>query len=282
VIRRLLAGLWPQPLVSPIALWGKMPCRSDFIRHNLQYEQGEALQTWVSQKRKILSPVELEIPQRRVTQGLPWHSLELQAKTRPRQSADPLTTGQPAQPWCFLLPPESLPFATDRYLIGVWMDSSDKVGREYPLVMFQTAASRWVRPYFAVHAEQPREWLFNAARIISNSIYAQEAEADRPSGRNGEINPITLLVAQLNALWSLYAPNWRHFLGKRIPFPDRAEEDPIQKLVGAPHPDDPVRHHEGVRFLPWANWPDRVLNPNAPEYFWQQDLRGRFIGAIQD
>ncbi|MDR3322912.1 MAG: type VI secretion system-associated protein TagF [Zoogloeaceae bacterium] len=267
-------------MVSPIALWGKMPCRGDFIRHNLPYEQGEALQVWVSQKRKILSPAEPESPPRKVKQGIPWHSLEPQ-KTNPRQSADPLTTGQAAQPWCFLLPPESLPFSTDRYLIGVWMDSSDKVGREYPLMMFQTATARWVKQYFAAHAEQPCEWLFHAARMISNSIYAQEDEIDRPIERNGEIDPITILVAQLNAIWSLYAPNWRHFLGKRLQFPGQMEEDQIQRLVGSPHPDDPVRHQEGVRFLPWANWPDCVLNPHTHEYFWQQDLRGRFIGAVQ-
>jgi len=258
-------------LVSPIALWGKMPSRGDFIRRNLPFEQEEALERWVQQRRNVLSPQE-DAPQRKVTNGIRWTSLEATAKHS--------TFGFPGLPWCFVLPPGSLPFAGDCYLLGVWMDSSDKVGRQHPIVMIQSAAQRWVRQYFAFHAEQPCEWLFNASRLIAHSLYTQEDKVERPQDSGTEIDRVAFLQAGLNALWSLYAPSWRNFLGKRISLPDR-EERRIQELVGSPHSDDPTRYLEGVRFLPWADWPDCLLNRPAQEYFWQQNMYGRFIGAVR-
>jgi type VI secretion system protein ImpM len=257
-------------LVGPVALWGKMPGHGDFIRRNLPFEQEEALEEWVGRKRGILSP--LEEVQRKVTNDIPRNSLESRT-SRP-------VSGYPGQPWCFVLPPRSLPFTADRYLIGVWMDSSDKVGRKYPVIMIQTAARRWVEPYFAFHAERPREWLFHAARLIAHSIRAQRDEAGRLSGARAETDRIAVFQARLNALWSLYAPDWRNFLGKRISFPGK-EARQIRNLIEPPPPDDPVRHLDGVRFLPWADWPDCLLNSTAQGFFWQQNLHGRFIGAIR-
>ncbi|MDR2625654.1 MAG: type VI secretion system-associated protein TagF [Zoogloeaceae bacterium] len=264
-------------LAGTVALWGKMPSHGDFIRRNLPFEREEALEEWVRQKRDILSPQE-KVSRRKVTQGIPWSSLELPTGQAP--SADTLTFGYPSQPWCFVLPPQSPPFAVDHYLMGVWMDSSDKVGREYPLIMIQTVTRRWIGQYFALHAEQPREWLFRAARLIADSIHVQEYGA-RHSGA-GEVvdDHAALLQAKLNALWSLYAPNWRNFLGKRISLPD-GDARRIQELMGAPHPDDPIRHLDGVRFLPWADWPRCMLDFRNEGYFWQQNLHGRFIGAIR-
>lgn len=261
-------------LAGSFSLYGKMPCRGDFIRRNLLFEQEEALEEWVREKRPILSPPE-ELSQRR--EDCFWHSLDYQA--RYPQPADSMGLGHPHQPWCFILPPQSLPFAPNRYLVGVWMDSSDKVGREYPFIMIQTVARRWVRQYFALHVEQPCEWLFNAGRLIANSIHAQEDETDRSAGGE-DFDHIALLLAKLNALWSLYAPDWRNFLGKRLSLPDKDTRQ-IRELVDSPHLDDPVRHLEGVRFLPWADWPGCVLKSSEQGFFWQQDLHGRFIGAIQ-
>jgi type VI secretion system protein ImpM len=275
----MIGRLFPRSrwrLVSPVALWGKMPCRGDFIRRNLPFEQEEALEKWVGQKRAILLPQDAP-PERQVTNGIPWHSLEPRA--RRSSSVDPLAFGYPAQPWCFALPPRSLPFSADRYLIGVWMNSCDKVGREYPLVMFQTAARRWAGQYFALHADWPCEWLFNAARLIAHSIHAQEDEADHPGSRKEALDPIAMLMARLNALWSLYAPGWRNFLGERISMPKK-EAHWIRELIDPPLPDDPVWHLEGVRFLPWADWPRCLLDSPDKGYFWQQNPHGRFIGAI--
>jgi type VI secretion system protein ImpM len=275
----MIGRLFSRPrwqLASPVALWGKMPCRGDFIRRKLPFEQEEALEKWVGQKRALLSP---QAPQResKVTNGLPWHSLEPRTSRSP--AVDPLVFGFPGQPWCFALPPRSLAFSADRYLIGVWMNSCDKVGREYPLVMIQTAAPRWVRQYFALHAERPCEWLFNAARLIAHSIHVQEDEADHPDERGEQEDPVARLMARLNALWSLYAPDWRHSLGGRVSLPEK-EARWIRELIDPPPPDDPVWHLEGVRFLPWADWPRCLLDSPDKGYFWQQNPQGRFIGAL--
>jgi type VI secretion system protein ImpM len=247
-----------------------MPCCGDFIRRNLPFAQEEMLEEWVRQRRGILSPPE-EI-QRKVTDGIPWSSLGPRTKHP--------APGDASLPWCFVLSPHGLPFAVDHFLIGVWMDSSDKVGRRYPVIMIQTAARRWIRQYFASHAEHPCEWLFHAARLIARSVYAQKDEAGRPADPGAAPDQIAVFQARLNALWTLYAPDWRNSLGKRVSFPGK-EVRQIQDLIGPAHPEDPARHWEGVRFLPWADWPDCLPNSTAQGFFWQQNLHGRFISAIR-
>jgi type VI secretion system protein ImpM len=270
MIGQMLARPYWQ-LVGPVALWGKMPCRGDFIRRNLPFEQEKALEEWVRQKRSTFSsPKEI---QRKMTNGIPWSSLDYQAR-RP-------VLGYADQPWCFVLPPRSLPFTVNHYLIGVWMNSSDKVGREYPIIMIQAATRRWVMQYFAFHAEQPCEWLFNAAHLIARSIRIQQDEADRLPDSGTEIDQIAVFQTRLNALWSLYAPDWRNFLGKRISLSGKKAHQ-IQNWVDPPaRLDDPAQHLDGVRFLPWADWPDCLLDSPVQGFFWQQNLHGRFISAIR-
>ena len=54
-----------------------------------------------------------------------------------------------------------------------------------------------------------------------------------------------------------------------------------QDIVGAAHPEDVVGSFDGVRYLPWADWPQRLTARAAQPVFWQQDLRGRFVDAAQ-
>jgi type VI secretion system protein ImpM len=254
--------------------WGKIPSCGDFIRHNLSFEREKALEEWVRQKRGVLSPPR-EILRRKVTNGIPWHSLEPQSSRR--QSIDVLTFGYSGQPWCFVLPPQSPPFAVNHYLLGVWMESYDKVGRAYPFIMIQEVTRRWAKQYFALHVRQPCEWLFNAARLIANSIRAQESKTGQFFV--GEIDHAATLLTKLNALWLLYAPSWRNFLGKRITLPD-GKSRWIQELLESSGSNDPARDLDGVRFLPWADWPYCMLRLKDEGYFWQQNLRGRFISAV--
>jgi type VI secretion system protein ImpM len=251
-----------------VALWGKMPGCGDFIRRNLPYEQEKALEDWVRQRRGILSLKKGEWP---------WPHRRTMQEDAP---VDSLTSRLLGQPWCFVLHPRSLPFAGNRYLIGVWMDSCDKVGREYPLVMMQAVTPRWVKQHFALQAEQPCEWLFNAARIIANSIYAQKGKKDQFASQEELVDPVAFLWVRLNALWLIYTPRWYNFLRNRI-LPPLQDTYRIQELVGDPKPDDPALFLDGVRFLPWADWPDCLQSSRTREYFWQQDMRGRFTHAIR-
>lgn len=183
-------------------------------------------------------------------------------------------------PWCFVLPPDTLSFARKQHVIGVWMDSYDKIGRRYPLVMMQTASTRWIRQYFSNHAVQPCDWLYFAARCMAQAVYAEETALDRP--HPAAPDHVATLIRRLNRLWPLYQPGWRETLGRGTPIVDGQA---ALAVVGQPHREDIVRTLDGVRYLPWADWPQRLVGDapaaSAQPAFWQQDLRGRFVAARQ-
>lgn len=289
-------------LVSEPLIWGKLPSRADYVRHNFKHEQSVALQQWIrAQMQPASAPsgpgVSPELPtsapsrranasgNKRDAQVAFWHRLA-PAPVAPSTEMSPLqsrpscpATAHPAQcvlPWSFVLPPGTLAFAHKRHVIGVWMDSSDKIGRRYPLVMLQTASPRWIKQYFSKHAAQPCDWLYFAARCLAQAVYAEETEQDRPSYPAAD--HAAVLVTQLSRLWALYRPGWREALGRgtSVVAPQHA-----QHIIGAPHPEDVAGTFDGVRFLPWADWPQRltaeVAGPTSA--FWQQDLRGRFVAA---
>jgi len=169
-----------------------------------------------------------------------------------------------------------LSFARKQHLIGVWMESSDKIGRRYPMVMLQSASARWVKQYFSRHAAQPCDWLYFAARCLAQAIYAEETEQDRPSYPKDD--HAAVLVQKLAQLWALYRPGWSEALGRGTVMVAATH---AQDIVGAAHPEDVVGSFDGVRYLPWADWPQRLTARAAQPVFWQQDLRGRFVDAAQ-
>ncbi|WP_211462536.1 type VI secretion system-associated protein TagF [Collimonas silvisoli] len=241
-------------LLSPPALWGKLPSRGDFIRHQLKHNQGEALQAWIA--AQLRSQAESE-----------------QALERPE-------VGHAELPWCFVLPPGSLPFAVKQYVIGVWMASSDKVGRQYPLVMMQTAAPRWIREYFSRHAEQPCDWLFAVARALANTVRADKAQCNMAVDGQPPIDHLQVLMMQIDHAWQTMRPDWRQIAGRSSM---RFDARHAQAVAAASDAEDPVRDLDGVRYLPWADWPQRLtrsaMNATPQAAFWQQDLKGRFVAA---
>ncbi|WP_211460490.1 TagF domain-containing protein [Collimonas silvisoli] len=275
-------------LISPPALWGKLPSRGDFIRHNIKHNQGEALQAWIAEQLlpstvPAASSEPSKLPKAAVSRRLKadaslWHDLN-QPASFSEEIVQP-TVGHAGLPWCFVLPPGSLLFAAKEHVIGVWMASSDKVGRQYPLLMIQTAAPRWIRQHFASHTQQPCDWLFAVARAMARTVYADETQVDKPTGGAQAPDHLTALTTQLDALWQTMRPGWRQMLGGSAAAFDLAG---AQALIGAPHPEDPVRHLDGVRYLPWANWPQQLTSsgaaPSLRPAFWQQDMKGRFVAA---
>ena len=299
-----------QGLVSAPLVWGKLPSRGDYIRHNLKHDQTECLQDWIRAQLRVAKMMDIKETQQDLLQSVMtvpdkrksrkrdaqsgfWHSLTpsslISAQTTSESpqvlpvSATVITmttTGQSALPWCFVLPPNTLQFAQSQYVIGVWMDSSDKVGRRYPLVMIQTASARWIKQYFSNHIAQPREWLHFAARCMAQAVYAEESAQDRPQQSTSD--HAATLVSQLTRLWNLYQPGWRETLGRGSPSVD---SQLAQSIVCTAQPEDVVRTLDGVRYLPWADWPQRLtgnMSTTSPQpAFWQQDLQGRFVAAGQ-
>ncbi|WP_211443031.1 TagF domain-containing protein [Collimonas humicola] len=305
-----LPGFLRESTVSNPTLWGKMPSRGDFIRHNVKHAQSEALQAWIDRHLQAARPViEAPAPQlktvaakRKRIEDAKWSHLtpidlvdprEIMPKppmpiiqVSPQSKMAPPAAGHAGLPWCFVLPPGSFPFAAKEHVIGVWMASSDKIGRIYPLVMMQTASPRWIKQYFKDYSLQPCDWLFAAARAMAHAVYAEETELDRPEHQqNSQKQPdrLTALVAQLEQLWALYQPGWRGLFGN---FKKAPEQENIQRFIPSPHREDPIHRLHGVRYLPWADWPQRLtgggeLDAEQRAAFWQQDLQGRFVGAAE-
>lgn len=301
--------------VSGPTLWGKVPSRGDFIRHNVKHAQGEALQAWIGAQLHAANPVvaapapplKPEVAKRKRGEDAKWSRLTPVDLVDPRavmpkarvptaqasqQKIVSPKAGHAGLPWCFVLPPGSLPFAANEHVIGVWMASFDKIGRVYPLVMLQTASPRWIKQYFQNHAQQPRDWLFAAARAMAHVVHTEEIELDRPGpqesqrSQQGQPDHVATLVVQLEQLWALCQPARRGLFGGKKKLPD---DDDIQSRIPTPHPKDPVQRLHGVRYLPWADWPQCLIDgdrePIQRAAFWQQDLQGRFVGAatrIQD
>lgn len=283
--------------VSHPTLWGKMPSRSDFVRHNVKHDQSEALQAWISAHLQTARPViEVVAPQlqtvaakRQRAAVAKWSLLTPPDMVDPREVMPKAslpkaktvvrpTAGHAGLPWCFVLPPGSFSFAAKEHVIGVWMASSDKIGRIYPLVMMQTASPRWVEQYFKDHASQPCDWLFAVARAMAHAVYVEETELDRP-GSQQQPDHLTTLVSQLEQLWTLYQPGWRGLFGG---FKKAPERENIQRFIPPAHQEDLIHRLHGVRYLPWADWPRRLTSGEIPQAaFWQQDLQGRFVGAAE-
>lgn len=304
-----LPGFLHGSKVSSLTLWGKVPSRGDFIRYNVKHAQSEALQAWIDAHLHVVStaieapvqPTKSKIVKRERAEDAKWSRLtpidlvdprEVLPKAREpvapalQQKITPPRAGHAGLPWCFVLPPGSLPFAEREHVIGVWMSSFDKVGRVYPLVMLRTASPRWIKQYFQNHVQQPCDWLFAAARAMAHMVYAEEAALDRPDhpqrqhSEQGQSDHLATLMGQLEQIWELYQPAWLGLFGGKKKSP---EHNGVHSFIPAPHPEDPVQRLHGVRYLPWSDWPQRLTNGELDlsqrAAFWQQDLRGRFVGA---
>jgi type VI secretion system protein ImpM len=300
-------------LASDFLLWGKLPSQADYVRHNVRHDQALAVQEWICAQmarqaegtaapradlHRMPPAVRHNVAgqARRHAQAAFWHSLTPPAFT-PAPTA-PADAGLDAAasvaswsdpgaravlPWCFVLPPGTLPFARTAHVMGVWMASSDRIGRSYPLVLMQTVSTRWMRRYFQRHTTLPRDWLFYAARCLACAVYAAETAQDRPLPTPAApLDHGAWLVTQLSQLWALYRPGWSAVFGRgMVPF----DAQQLDALVGAPHAEDVAAGFDGVRYLPWPDWPQRLTGDTpqgiALAAFWQQDLRGRFVSAAE-
>jgi len=294
-IIKWLPTLLQRGQISAPALWGKLPSRGDFIRHNLKHNQGLALQAWISEQLHPTQQTASAVPlSTRISPGslkkkkanVPlWHELG-RPVSQPEisdendgvaaEAAICPVSGHPGVPWSFVLPPGTLPFAPQEYVIGVWMASSDSVGRHYPLVMIQIASPCWVKRYFSKHSQQPCDWLFAVAREMAKTVYADETQADKPTGHGQVKDTFHDLVTRIVDLWQQFRPGWKNIFW-RLFF--SLPVSSLHTLADTPHPADPVRYLDGVRYLPWTDWPQKITAARAQPAFWQQDLNGRFVAA---
>jgi type VI secretion system protein ImpM len=127
----MLEALISQRLITPPAIWGKLPGHADFVRSGVRHGESEGWQTWLAE-HAVVGP----------------------------------THGVASLPAAFVLPPGSLAFAPWHFVLGVITPSEDRTGRRHPLLIYQRAHARWVRRHFDAQARNPREWLFWLARAV--------------------------------------------------------------------------------------------------------------------
>lgn len=223
--------------LSPPAIWGKLPGHGDFVRHGVRHAEDEAWEAWLEREGMLNLPAGKE----------------------------------PARiPIAFVLPPAALPFAPRRFVFGVILPSHDRVGRPFPLLVYQKAHARWAHAYLLAQGCDDRlqqDWLFLLA------CHATDAASARLEG----------LVAAIGAQWRRHEPG---HLAAWLPQRLRAHATQMSTPQLIPtHPLHPTSNAapaaalHGVRHFPWSDWPRRAMHPKPRQTFWQQDTKGGFIGA---
>lgn len=226
--------------ITPPAIWGKLPNHADFVRSGMRHGELEAWASW----------------------------LDGQA---PNAGAD-ASAKAVALPAAFVLPPGTLAFARRRFVLGVIAPSIDRVGRHHPLLVYQQAHPRWVLKHFEVQLRQPCDWQFWLARAV-----ARHTRAEGPAD-------LAAIESTVKALWrdQRHAP-----AAARTPACGEFEavvrvrrtQGLLDQWAGAAPQDELGGQLHGVRYLPWADWPQRLSGACVESAFWQQDAHGRFVGA---
>lgn len=255
--RGLLQTLGPRAMVSPPAVWGKLPEHGDFVHHRSSMIEREAWQGWaqtLAEHQAHTPPVRRRRPARAApAQG--WMHLE----PVPRDEA------HGAMPVAFVLPPGRMPFAPQHFVQGVVLASQDKVGRECPLVIYQIASPVWMqRLWIEGAAMGGQDLLFWWARLAVRAVHGH--------------TPWSTWLSLFEQVWQAHAPDWRQQWLGGAPRPVAAAQ--MRALLGQNPPDDPAGHCVGVEHLPWINWPQQLWQgPQREPAFWTQDEAGRYVKA---
>lgn len=225
------------PLITPPSCYGKLPCLGDYFQHNAA--RAETGMWWT----RFTSLLEL---------ALPWDA--------------------PAA-WCFLLPRDFFSWSVDAHVAGVITLSTDRIGRRYPLVVWQKVTPKGLR-HAALFGDEdyPHNWLFWLARLVT-AFTTPQAFGISPEACL-ERSAVHFTEA-LEQLWELHRPRWSENFGLRANIDREAH---CLRLTGLPAEED-IR---GVHFMPWADWPERLWQGTPLCHFWQQDAQGYYLRAVVD
>lgn len=228
-------------LITPPAIWGKLPAHADFVRSGMRHGESQGWQPWLA-----------------------------------RQAAQVGQGG--ALPAAFVLPPGELAFAPHCFVLGVITPSMDKTGRQHPLLVYQLARPRWVERYFEAQAVQSGadDWLFWLARAVARHMHA----GTDVQGLERTVQTLWRLYAPgWSALWRRGAQGFEE--PERAARRREQAPVLLHQMGGAASPQDPALQLRGVRYLPWVDWPQRLFKARPESAFWQQDATGGFVNATQ-
>ncbi|WP_439671307.1 Type VI secretion system-associated protein TagF [Cupriavidus necator] len=217
-------------MITAPSIFGKLPALGDFVRHNAPLDQVQAWRSWFDHRDGEL----LARAASHSAGGGVRHWLHL---TPPSLSVQ--SRLRPSEPCLFILRPCGLQFPSESsYLLGVLAASHDRVGRRYPLVVWQAASAQWAGHILAA----PAQWLTDLVQIVHGHTHT----ADR-----------TGLAAAVDALWARHRPGWR----------ERVQRS-LRRLADASRPGasgDGVIGPKSTR----DDWPPGLLRDGSLGSVWQ-------------
>lgn len=269
--------LWPRPLVSPPAIWGKLPSHADYVRHHVGYREDAIWQDWLLRELGERAFLAQDHRRRQPRPSVPWVQLDV-----------PPTKPGPGQvPISFALPSRGLHHGIEPHVIGVVARSADSRGRVHPLIVYQFCSERWLRQCFAPPSPDGQTdrpgWLHWLSRLVVRYTHGPAPSA----------MPIHQAVDEL---WRRFAPGWLHGLGIARKGPSATDLDQWLQTARVPGPpeQDAMQMLHGVRHLPWLDWPHRIwkdasepghgsfampAHREAARSYWQHDAAGGYVGA---
>lgn len=244
-------------LASPIAVWGKLPAHGDFLRHNTNVAQAQDWQNWVNH-------VWTAHPIQRNTQ----HSEHAERNFNPKKRS---TVDIAKVPVSFVMQPGVMPFAPKHCVQGVVIASSDLSGRQCPLVLFQIIAPYWLRrTWIQGQAVQGQGDILYWLSRITARVHAADQSWSK-------------LVEAVDALWHLYQPQWRHWVGSTPPAPTNHKLRALVHQYCGHDTEDIANGLKGVQRMPWPKWPLQIVRPHKPSNaFWQQDMDGGYVNVSEE
>jgi type VI secretion system protein ImpM len=211
---------------------GKLPSHGDFVRIRVNQTQKTRLDAWFAQ----------------VGSKNVFHSGQV----------EPNTAKGCATPWCFAIRADFIGASKHMIAIGVLVQSYDKIGRSYPLMVYQIVPKRWL--YVQMQASQ--NWLYSLSLCLKSCFYHDK----------------TMLDQELKRIWSIYMPHWYSIVSvpKAI---DRERQ--TRKVRNTLNLSPPTTEVQGVIHPPFANWAQQLSYHNNAMVWWKLDEHGRYLDVIE-
>lgn len=295
----LLTALTRRWVASSVSIWGKVPTHADYVKHAVYSQEAVQWQQWLAQHAPFL----LQSPEAGERAGAPRSGARRGSRAEPGwiQLDAPAKVELGLIPVAFILPPGTLAFSGQRHVTGILLPSHDKAGRAHPLVIYQTVHRAWLASCMGMPELQ---WWLALAQLLERWYWLQEVEDDAVADAAVLVRSNWLsLCQQVEDLASRLRPTWGHLWSRKQastkPFPalfpalvpGRSSQQslsdwlalglPFAADAGADLADWALSSHraQGVRHMPWTDWPERVWRHGPSAAFWQQDSGGGILRA---
>ncbi|TDR32129.1 type VI secretion system-associated protein TagF [Hydromonas duriensis] len=227
-------------MIPAPSCFGKLPSHGDFLRIRVPQTQKYKLDQWFSTRTKNNDAASAQ-----------KSPLSHQAHS--------------ISPWCFAIQGQLLNSSRHLMAVGVIFDSKDKIGRNYPFIIYQLVPKRWLLNQL----KEPNHWL----KVLRDfSLLCVQKDSRQ-------------LDEMLKKLWAEYKPEWRDFFRVQTHRRIASKQRQVQQLLSVwqpPKADDlDISNLQGVSNAPWLDWPQTVVSEKLGSFWWKLDNEGRYLNCIQ-